>query len=269
MTTAIDAYAFGNCTYFVATRFPTIYPYLGNALNWITSAKKQGYTVLSKPAPDTVVVYGAGNGYSDLGHVAVVDSVNSDGSFMVSEMNYAGYDVIDNRRSTMRGVIGFVVPPGSSYTPPANAAAQAFSAATNSGGACVMGGPNIFGQQICMDGAVGFAAMAGGGLLMLAGTAVFAAFALKATGIGDKIANVPLAGGPLGVAVDLAQRTSAPKPKPVQPTAEEGKAASDKRVAVAKARLSPDTQRQVDAAKYGKGSKLTPEATKELRSTAA
>lgn len=268
MTAATQAYTWGNCTYYVATRFPNIYAWLGDAHNWIGNAQKRGYTILSKPAPDTVVVYGPGNGYSSLGHVAVVESVNPDGSFQVSEMNYTGFDMIDQRRSTMKGVVGFIVPPGSSYKPTTAVAAQAFSAATNSAG-CVTGGPNLFGAQICMDGLVGMLAIAGGGLLMIAGIAVFAAFALKQSGAVEKIAGSvgPLA-GPWGAVASLATRTSTPKAKPVAPSAQEGKAASDARIAVAKARLSPETQTQVDAAKRGEGRRLTPEATQELRSAA-
>jgi hypothetical protein len=117
---------------------------------------------------------------------------------------------------------------------------------------------------------VGFLSMAGGGLLMVAGVAVFAAFALKQSGAVDKIAQTagPLA-GPWGAVASLAVRSSAPKPKPVAPSPEEGKAASNARMATAKARLSTGTQSEVDAAKYGKGKRLSPEADKELRSAAA
>jgi surface antigen len=256
MTTALQAYAFGNCTYYVAERFPNIYPWLGNALNWVTSAKKQGYTVLSSPVPDTVVVYGSGNGYSSLGHVAVVDSVNADGSFMVSEMNYTGYDVVDQRRSTMRGVIGFIVPPGSSYTPTKQVALYAAQAAGAS--AQCIHSTSVLGATICWDGALGMGTMAVGGLLMLAGVAVFAMFALKNTGLAQSAAGfMP---GPVG----MMARSSTPKPKPVAPSPEEGKAASEQRVAVAKARLSAGTQAEVDAAKAGRGKRLSPAAKTEL-----
>ncbi len=260
MTLATAAYAFGNCTYYVATRFPTIYPYLGNAKDWLAAAPKHGYTVLSTPHPDTVVVYGPGNGYSSLGHVAVVESVNSDGSFQVSEMNYRGYDMIDQRRSTMKGVIGFIVPPGSSYTPKA---AQLYAATSNavSSNGCVMGGPSILGTTICMDGLVGGLAMAGGVLLMVAGVGVFVIFALKNTGLAAK------AGGMLPGPVGMVARSSQPKPKPVVPTAQEGKAASDARVAVAKKRLSASTQHEVDEAKAGYGKRLSPAAREELTTT--
>jgi surface antigen len=252
MSTATAAYAFGNCTYYVATRYPTIYPYLGDAAQWVQNASKQGYPVLGKPAADTVVVYGPGNGYSALGHVAVVESVNSDGSFQVSEMNYAGYDVVDNRRSTMKGVIGFIVPPGSNYTSNTQAALYAAQSASGSS-KCVVGGPSIFGATICMDGAVGFGAMAAGGLLMIAGIIVFAAFALKQSGVVDKVAGSvgPLA-GPWGAVASLAVRTSTPKAKPVAPSPEEGKAASDARMAVAKSRLHGSySDDEIETAKSG------------------
>jgi CHAP domain len=265
VTLATAAYAFGNCTYYVATRFPTIYPYLGNAKDWILNAPKHGYQVLTTPHPDTVVVYGPGNGYSSLGHVAVVDKVNPDGSFQVSEMNYAGFDHIDQRRSTMKGVIGFIVPPGSTYTPTAAVAAAAASAASNAGG-CVVGSIDVLGVKICMDGVLGVATIAIGGLLILSGVAVFVAFALAKTGAVAKITQSvgPLA-GPWGAVASLATRTSTPKAKPTQPTPAEGKAASEARVSVAKARLSSGTQAEVDAAARGEGKRLSPEAREELK----
>jgi surface antigen len=36
-------------------------------------------------------------GWGGYGHVAVVESVNSDGSITVSEMNYAGWGIVDHR----------------------------------------------------------------------------------------------------------------------------------------------------------------------------
>lgn len=267
MTTALNAYVFGNCTYYVATRFPQIYAYLGNAADWITNAKKQNYSILNTPAPDTVVVYGPGNGYSSLGHVAVVDSVNNDGSFNVSEMNYRGFDLIDQRRSTMKGVLGFIVPPGSSYKPPPTTQIAPSSPCLR-----VTHVPGLFpganGFDICWDGAIGMGTMLAGGVLILGGVAVFTAFALKSTGLGNKIGEVaPLVGGPFGAALSLAQRTSAAKPKPTetQPSQVEQKQASDKRMATAKARvLSPGTQSEVDASKRGEGKKLSPGAREEL-----
>jgi hypothetical protein len=239
MTTALQAYAFGNCTYYIAERYPGIFPWLGNAKDWITNAKKQGYPILMKPHPDTIVVYGSGNGYSSLGHVAVVDSLNPDGSFNVSEMNYNGFDLIDQRRSTMRGVIGFIVPPGSSFNP-ANAQLEAAFGAATSSGPCVFPGPNIFGTQICMDGVVGVLAMAAGGALIVAGIIVFVAFALKNSGVANKAADaLPFVGGPAGAVAAVAVKSSTPKPKPSeqQPSPQEAKAASEERMTRARARV--------------------------------
>jgi hypothetical protein len=247
VTSAVAAYTFGNCTYYVATRFPNIYPYLGNAKDWIGNAKKQGYQVLSKPAPDTIVVYGPGNGYSALGHVAVVDSVNSNGTFNVSEMNYKGFDLIDNRVSTMAGVIGFIVPPGSSFRG-GDAAKQTFAKVAD----CVVGGPNIFGQTICMDGVLGVAAIAAGGALIVAAIALFAAFALKKTEIASGISDLlPFAGGPVGAAVKVAE-TSKPKPKPnsTVPDKAAQDAAHNQRMTTAKARLPQSTYTGKEGKKY-------------------
>jgi hypothetical protein len=246
----------------VATRYPNIYPYLGNAKDWIVNAKKQGYKVLRNPVPDSVVVYGPGNGYSNLGHVAVVDSVNKDGTFNVTEMNYKGYDLIDNRTSSMRGVIGFIIPPGSTYHGSATTTAQVAD--------CVTGGPTltILGNSttLCMDGVVGVLAMAAGGVLLISAVAIFAVFALKKTGVANKAASLlPFAGGPVGAAVAVAE-TSKPKPKPaeVQPSQPEQDAAHRQRMAAAKARLSPETEQEIAEARAGRGKKLTPKAKEEL-----
>lgn len=274
MATAIQAYAFGNCTYYVAERFPNIYPYLGNAAQWVVNARKQGYKVLTKPAPDTVAVYGVSS-VSPLGHVAVVDSVNSDGSFVVSEMNnpYApggGYDHVDTRTvSSSAGIIGFVVPPGSTYkATPAQQTAQA----------CATGSfnfPGVLGQGafvVCFDGLVGVSAMAAGGLLMLAGVAIFAAFALKESPVGRAATGaVEMMGGPVGAAVALSARSNAPRPEKSTPeTEQEAAAASTARVATARARVrTPEATAAVDAARRGEGKRLSPQVSKELRSEAA
>jgi CHAP domain len=241
VTSAIDAYAFGNCTYYVATRFPNIYPYLGNAKDWIVNAKKQGYQILSKPQPDTVVVYGPGNGYSALGHVAVVDSVNADGTFTVSEMNYKGYDVTDTRVSTMQGVIGFIVPPGSSFH-----GAEAQQVGTGVANCVTSSSWSILGQStsICWDGLIGVGAMAAGGILIAVGLIVLASFTLKNSGIGNKVAGaLPLIGGPVGAAVTVAE-ASKPKPKPSEsaPSQEAQDAAHNERMSKAKARMSEAPQ---------------------------
>jgi surface antigen len=49
-----------------------------------------------------------------VGHVAYVEAVNADGSFVISEMNYKGWGIIDTRTLRNKDVplIGFIYPRG-------------------------------------------------------------------------------------------------------------------------------------------------------------
>ncbi|HEM3697670.1 TPA: CHAP domain-containing protein [Streptococcus suis] len=91
-----NAYALGNCTWYVYNRFAqigvSIYPYLGDAANWVYTAPGQGYTVTSKPQVGTAVVFapGVAGSHTTYGHVAFCEYVNADGTFLVSEMNMKG-----------------------------------------------------------------------------------------------------------------------------------------------------------------------------------
>jgi LysM repeat protein len=81
----------GWCTYYVATwRNVT---WTGDAGWWYDNAKAQGYAVGATPRVGAIMV----TWESYLGHVAYVESVNSDGSWTVSEMNYVAWNVIDWR----------------------------------------------------------------------------------------------------------------------------------------------------------------------------
>ena len=81
----------GWCTYYVATwRNVT---WRGDAGWWYDNARAQGYPVGSQPRVGAIMV----TWESYLGHVAYVESVNADGSWTVSEMNYVAFDVIDWR----------------------------------------------------------------------------------------------------------------------------------------------------------------------------
>ena len=99
-----NGYPYGYCTYYAATRraIPTSW---GNAGQWLSSAKRAGYSTGSEPAPGAIVV----TRESWWGHVAYVESV-SGGSFTVSEMNYNGWGVVNYRTvSANDGAIkGFV-----------------------------------------------------------------------------------------------------------------------------------------------------------------
>lgn len=84
-----NRYAFGNCTWYAYERRAQlgrpVGSFWGNAATWASGARAAGYLVNNTPAVGAVMQNGGG-----YGHVAIVESVNSDGSITVSEMNYAG-----------------------------------------------------------------------------------------------------------------------------------------------------------------------------------
>lgn len=86
-----NGYPYGYCTYFVATRrfVPSSW---GNAKNWLSSAKRAGYSTGQTPVAGAIMV----TNESWWGHVAYVESVNGD-TITISEMNYEGWGVIDHR----------------------------------------------------------------------------------------------------------------------------------------------------------------------------
>jgi LysM repeat protein len=81
----------GWCTYYVATKRNVTWR--GDAGYWYDNAMAQGYAVGPTPKLGAIMV----TWESYLGHVAYVESVNADGSWTVSEMNYVAFDVIDLR----------------------------------------------------------------------------------------------------------------------------------------------------------------------------
>lgn len=94
-----NRYSYGYCTWYAYNRRAElgrpIGSLWGDAVSWAYSARSSGFLVNNSPAVGAVLQVGGhvANGY---GHVAVVESVNADGSIKVSEMNYAGW----NRYST-------------------------------------------------------------------------------------------------------------------------------------------------------------------------
>lgn len=87
-------YTWGQCTYYVYDKVGgSIGNTWGNANNWANAAAQSGYTVNNTPKAGAVMQTTQG-GY---GHVAYVESVNSDGSVTVSEMNYQGVGVVSTR----------------------------------------------------------------------------------------------------------------------------------------------------------------------------
>jgi surface antigen len=85
------SFPWGWCTWWVAQKRNVTW--LGNAGEWYYNAKAQGHPVGKTPAPGAIYVSGG----SYYGHVGYVESVNPDGSYVISEMNYAGFGVVDHR----------------------------------------------------------------------------------------------------------------------------------------------------------------------------
>ncbi|TMF89182.1 MAG: LysM peptidoglycan-binding domain-containing protein [Chloroflexi bacterium] len=97
---------YGYCTWYVASR--TDVPWTGDAWAWYGGAQAMGYDTGQVPQPGAIMV----TWESWVGHVAYVESVNADGSFVVSEMNYKGWGIIDTRLLHTKDVpmIGFIYP---------------------------------------------------------------------------------------------------------------------------------------------------------------
>lgn len=107
-----DTYSPGNCTWYVADQLSWVQGGWGDAWHWAPAALAAGLQETSRPTVDSVVVYGAGDGYSVFGHVAIVIRVYSYTEFRVSEMNFAGFNQVDERDSNLGDVVAFILPPG-------------------------------------------------------------------------------------------------------------------------------------------------------------
>lgn len=107
-TSVPDGFPYGQCTYYAALRRNVTWS--GNAGVWFDAAngtRPEGHV----PVIGSLVVFHTGW----FGHVAYVEQVNPDGSFVVSEMNYyangGGWGRVDHRTITaadFRGITGFI-----------------------------------------------------------------------------------------------------------------------------------------------------------------
>jgi len=104
----VTRFPFGQCTWFVATKVQI--PWTGNAWTWFGSAQAAGWAVGTTPRVGAVMVTWESRVY---GHVTYVEAVNADGTWQISEMNYVGWGVIDQRTIHPGSVplIGFIYPP--------------------------------------------------------------------------------------------------------------------------------------------------------------
>ena len=81
-------------------------PWNGDAWTWFSNARAYGRPEGKVPVQGAIAVMW-GSWY---GHVAYVERVNPDGSFVVSEMNVKGVGVRDERTMTVNSIplIGFI-----------------------------------------------------------------------------------------------------------------------------------------------------------------
>jgi len=101
-----NGFPVGWCTYYVATKRQVTWR--GDAGYWYQNAAAQGYAVGGTPKVGSIMV----TWESWAGHVAYVEAVYPDGSWMVSEMNWVSFDVIDQRtirpNQLGRALVGFI-----------------------------------------------------------------------------------------------------------------------------------------------------------------
>lgn len=103
-TRAGNRFSYGYCTWYVYNRRAV--PWLGNAWEWFGNAQAAGFSTGQTPRVGAIMV----TWESSWGHVAYVESVGSDGSYTVSEMNFVRWNVVDMRTIHPGGVplIGFI-----------------------------------------------------------------------------------------------------------------------------------------------------------------
>jgi len=97
-------FPYGYCTWYVAQKRNI--PWSGNAGTWLYHAKSMGYATSRTPSVGAIMV----SSESWWGHVAIVEKVNSNGTFTISEMNYKGWAkkstrTIDSKSRVIKGFI--------------------------------------------------------------------------------------------------------------------------------------------------------------------
>lgn len=104
-----NAYAWGNCTWYVYNMRPDIGSFWGNASSWAISARAAGYRVDNVPIVGSIAQWNPyASGHSGYGHVAYVEAVNSDGTITISEMNVRGLGITSRRTISASSVSNFI-----------------------------------------------------------------------------------------------------------------------------------------------------------------
>jgi surface antigen len=99
-----DLFPYGQCTYYVATRRNVTWG--GDAWMWFNTAHIAGRPEGQVPVAGSIMV----SWESWVGHVAFVEKVNPDGTFVVQEMNVRGWGIVDERTvsPSKTQIIGFI-----------------------------------------------------------------------------------------------------------------------------------------------------------------
>jgi len=84
-----NTYTYGYCTWYVKNRRPDLPSGLGDAISWFSRATALGLAVGYQPRAGAVGTQG--------NHVVYVEHVNSDGTVLVSEMNWVGWNITSSR----------------------------------------------------------------------------------------------------------------------------------------------------------------------------
>ncbi len=97
-------FSWGWCTWYLSAK--RYVPWTGDARLWYSNAQAYGFAVGQTPKVGAIMV----TRESWYGHVAYVESVDPNGGFTVSEMNYKGFGVISQRHfnSVPSVVVGFI-----------------------------------------------------------------------------------------------------------------------------------------------------------------
>ena len=96
-----SGYPVGQCTWYCYNRLVELgsitdlsgaYGYLGNGQDWVRNLVAKGWRYSATPIKGAVISTAGGfdGTFAQYGHVGIVEVVNPDGSFLVSECNYAG-----------------------------------------------------------------------------------------------------------------------------------------------------------------------------------
>ena len=112
----LNHFAFGECTYWADLRYHQLtgwwVPWTGNAYQWAAGAAASGWIVLSTPKVPSIIVLQPGvQGAFGLGHVAVVERINNDGSVYTSNYNWyanGGWDILSYWTFTPGPGVSFV-----------------------------------------------------------------------------------------------------------------------------------------------------------------